>query len=170
MLKATNPAYPRVVKGTRTPTVMYRCWVHIRTRCFNPNTPDWPRYGGRGITMCDRWYESFEAFCEDMGERPDGHSIDRIDNHGNYSPENCRWVVKKEQCRNRRSNKVLEYKGESRSLAEWAETLNLPYDVVKQRINTMGWTVEKAFETPVGNNGGKRSRPQCSSALHTRHL
>lgn len=129
-------------------------WTSIKSRCRNKKDKNYIRYGARGIDMCERWFNSFENFITDMGEKPtNNHSIDRIDNDGNYDPNNCKWSTKKEQCRNTRRNLILEYKGEKKCLAEWVEILKLDnYRAVLKRIIYRKWTVEKAFETPIKIN------------------
>ena len=127
----------------RTPT--YYTWLSMLHRCNSPKNEAYPRYGGRGIKVCKRWLR-FEKFLEDMGERPEDMSIDRIKNNKGYSPENCKWSTRKEQCRNRRSNRLITYIGVTKPLVEWSELLNINYDTLKRRIYT-GWTIERALET-----------------------
>lgn len=98
-----NESHGHAKAGAYSPT--YRSWAGIKQRCFNPDVKAYADYGGRGITMCDEWRNSFRTFLDDMGECPDGMSIDRIDNDGNYEPTNCRWATKSEQNSNQRRNK-----------------------------------------------------------------
>jgi len=128
----------------------HRAWSHAKSRVTCKTDVDYVKYGGRGITMCDRWANSFVAFFEDMGERPDGTSIDRIDNNQGYTPENCRWATIKQQNRNRRSNRWEEIDGVTRTLAEWIELSGLKNSTVRMRINIYGWDIKKALTTKVG--------------------
>jgi len=105
-------------------------------------------YGGRGIKVCERW-KSFDNFVADMGIRPDGYSIDRINNDGDYEPSNCRWATTAQQLNNRRNNRVLELNGERKTIAEWSEQLGVRWDTIRCRVDRYGWTIEKALTTPV---------------------
>ncbi len=123
----------------------WNSWSSMRQRCNNPNMVYYNMYGGRGIYVCDRWQDSFENFYEDMGSKPSpSHSIERIDNDGPYSPENCRWATKKEQAGNRRSARTLTHEGETLSLTEWAGRLGITPNALYMRLYK-GWSVEKAL-------------------------
>ena len=122
----------------------YVVWSALKSRCLNPNNLDYPSYGGRGITICEQWL-SFEAFYIDMGPRPDkGYSVERCDNNGNYDPSNCHWVTVKEQSRNKRNTRYVEYEGQSISMAEVAEKADVNYDNLKYLLNK-GFTASKAI-------------------------
>jgi hypothetical protein len=113
----------------------YKVWNNFKTRCYNPNTINYNRYGGRGIIVCDKWL-SFEGFLEDMGKRPSNdYSLDRIDNDGNYCKDNCRWVTRKEQTRNRSSNIYVLYKENKIILKDLAKEVGLDYQVIKRRLD-----------------------------------
>lgn len=133
----------------------YRCWAHLKGRCLCPTDSGFAHYGGRGITVCKRWLEGeggvgpFECFLADMGPRPsEKHSIDRIDNDGPYSPENCRWVEQKAQCRNRRSNRKIEINGEVLTAPEISERYGIPFSVLNDRLCN-GWSIERALSQPI---------------------
>lgn len=129
-------------------TSEYYSWNAMKNRCLNKNAPNYHNYGGRGITVCDRWKDSFENFYTDMGSKPKkGYSIDRIDNNGNYEPNNCKWSSQKEQTNNQRTNKLLTYKNKIQTLSQWCEELNLNRDTVIERLNKYKWTIEKVLET-----------------------
>jgi hypothetical protein len=122
----------------------YGVWIAMRTRCLNPNSDDYPDYGGRGISICERW-SSFDDFMADMGPRPSSrHSIDRIDNDGNYEPTNCRWATPTEQANNRRSSHLVTFNGETMTVANWARRLGLSHDVLQARFDN-GWPPERAL-------------------------
>lgn len=123
--------------------VEYNTWVKIKARCLNPKDKCYFRYGGKGITMCERWVESFHNFLIDMGKRPaDKCSIDRIDNNGNYTPENCRWADMTEQCRNRSVSVYLEHNGQRLTLKEWEPIVGVKYKTLHFRYKK-GWPTEK---------------------------
>ena len=124
-------------------------WSSLKNRCLSSTDMDYARYGGRGITVCPEWLSSFEAFYADMGPRPSPkHSIDRIDVDGPYSPENCRWATCVEQARNRRSNTVVTYRGETMPLIAWSEKTGLSYNALKLRMKH-GWSIERMLTQPV---------------------
>jgi hypothetical protein len=129
-------------------TQMYILWKGMRQRCNNPKNPKYPNYGGRGIKICDRW-DDFRNYLNDMGERPSPkHSIDRIDNNGDYTPENCRWATNTQQTRNQRSNIKITLNGDSKCLSEWAEINNLSESCVRARI-IRGWNPSDAITKPL---------------------
>jgi hypothetical protein len=145
-------------------TPEYRVWQTMRLRCHEPNNPAYNNYGGRGIKVCDRWLDSPENFIADMGSKPTpAHEIDRIDNDGGYEPTNCRWVLRAENSRNRRSNRLVELNGESKPLAEWCEKFGVPRDTARKRLEA-GWSPEEALTIPprskAANGEGKPKKNQ----------
>jgi hypothetical protein len=128
-----------------------------RARCHNPKAQSYHRYGARGITMCDRWRSSFADFLEDMGRKPSPrHELDRKNNDQGYSPDNCRWVLRWQNDRNRRNNQWVTFKGERRLLIELCEQFSIWPDTVTYRMRKLGWDVERAVETPVRPKQCKR--------------
>lgn len=127
----------------------YRCWGSMIARCYIPSETSYYRYGAVGITVCDRWRNSFEAFLEDVGCRPSlNHSIDRYPNKaGNYEPGNCRWATRTQQCRNRQSNTLLTHDGKTLSIVEWSELTGLPQTTIQKRIGH-GWPVARTLTQP----------------------
>ena len=135
-------------------THTYKTWCEIKYRCCVPSCSAYKDYGGRGIKMCDRWVDSYENFLEDMGERPEGTTIDRIDNNGDYCPENCRWADFKTQCNNRRSNIKINYLGESKSLTLWCEQFDMNYHVVKYAWKSGKYTFQEIVD--IYKNQGRK--------------
>jgi hypothetical protein len=122
-------------------------WSSMRSRCQNPRSGQYHRYGGRGIKVCDRWND-FATFLSDMGPRPSKmHSIDRIDVNGDYCPENCRWATPRQQSGNRRSNRLVSFNGEQKTVAEWAREFGLSPLTLIARLNR-GWTTEESLLRP----------------------
>ncbi len=127
-------------------TKVHRTWAAIRTRCEQPNSKDFKRWGGRGIKVCERWH-TFENFLADMGMPPtEKHSIDRIDNNGDYEPGNCKWSTWTEQASNRRSSRIIEFKGRSQTVTQWAEELGIPMGTLFSRLRK--WDTLRALATP----------------------
>jgi hypothetical protein len=115
----------------------------MKKRCLNQNDKRFEDYGGRGITVCERWKSSFEKFISDVGPRPSAsHSIDRIDNNGNYEPKNCRWATREQQANNRRSN--IRFGGKCQSARQWEKDCGIPATVISNRLRR-GWTVKDAL-------------------------
>lgn len=110
-------------------------WNLLSQRCYNPKNPAYKNYGARGVIVCDRWRHSFENFLVDMGARPEGTTLDRINNDGNYEPANCRWATRVEQNRNTRRNKLFECGGEYKTLPELAEMKGISYVKLRHRVD-----------------------------------
>ncbi len=133
-------------KGAR-PQV-YNAWAAALQRCYNPSVRNFGRYGGRGITVCERWHK-FDNFLADMGEPPSPkHSLDRINNNGHYEPSNCRWATIETQANNTRTNVFLTFNNETHTIIEWSKKLNINHVALSWRINNH-WPVEKALTTPI---------------------
>jgi hypothetical protein len=149
--------HKRTHGATGTPEFM--AWDAMRQRCTNPKFIGFKRYGGRGISVCERW-QTFEAFFADMGPRPSAdHSVDREDNDGNYEPSNCRWATKVTQSNNRHSNLQLTFRGETRTAAEWERHMHLPVGIVSTRLKKPGWDLERALTTrPLPPNERRKKR------------
>lgn len=134
--------------GTRTR--LYVKWCHMIERCNNSHSEHYKDYGGRGITVCDAWRNNYITFrdwaiCNGYNE---SLTLDRIDVNGNYCPENCRWVSHKDQCNNKRNNRLITYKGVTKTMTQWAEAIGMNVGTFKHRLR-LGWSVRNAIETPV---------------------
>jgi hypothetical protein len=132
----------------------YKIWVGMKKRCLNVNDRAFKYYGGRGIKVCERWVNSFENFLADMGERPVGKSLGRINNDGNYCPENCRWETDIQQANNSRNCRYINFGGKIQPATAWAHELGLAPSVLLWRLNN-DWTIEQAFTTPQGHTFGQ---------------
>ncbi len=126
----------------------YVAWLTMRRRCCDTRGKHYRHYGGRGIAVCERWIEDFPTFLTDMGRRPTPqHSLDRIDNDGNYEPGNCRWATQQEQCNNTRHNRLLALNGRSQTLAQWTAELGVDRGLIQARLR-LGWSIEDALTKP----------------------
>lgn len=148
-------------RGTHrdTQSTEYCTWEQMLNRCLNPRTPAYSRYGGRGITVSDEWRSSYETFLADVGRKPTPqHSIERIDNDGNYELGNVKWATKTEQANNRRNNRFVEFRGERKTIAQWAVSVQMPVPRIYERLVCLGWTVERALTTPMNPNYQRKRR------------
>lgn len=142
---------------SRTPE--YEVWQAMIARCHRPGATFYELYGGRGITVCDAWREPFEAFIADVGRRPSAaHEIDRIDNDGNYEPGNVRWATRTQQARNTRRNRVLAHDGRTLTLVEWSAETGIAAELIRARIDRLGWSVSDALSRPSRGGGGVKQK------------
>jgi hypothetical protein len=134
----------RMKQHGATGSKAYQVWVDMMARCYRPSCKAYANYGARGITVCADWHD-VRRFLSDMGEPPAGLKIDRIDNDGPYSPENCRWTTHQRNCNNRRNTVMVEHKGRSQPLADWARELGINQSTLYYRVVVNGWPTERAF-------------------------
>ncbi len=124
----------------------YKSWSSMKSRCFDPNNKSYHRYGGRGISVCISWVNSFQKFYDDMGPRPTRiHTLERIKNDLGYSPSNCRWATRLEQSNNTDQNRNLVFNGTSKSLSQWAMECGMLAATLRARLNKLGWSLEKSL-------------------------
>jgi hypothetical protein len=135
-------------KGDKTNRALHGIWCQMRNRCEDPTNPAYKDYGGRGITVCERW-QTFIHFFNDMGKRPSiKHSIERQDNNAGYYPDNCYWATMWEQAANRRNNTSITFEGKTQHLSAWAREKGLATNTLSMRIKEYNWPIEKALNTP----------------------
>lgn len=137
------------LRGKKLASPEYCCWQNIRTRCYKEKYRDYYLYWGRGITVCDRWKNSFINFLKDMWPRPWWTSIDRIDVNGNYEPWNCKWSNVYDQAKNKRNTIWITYDWKKLCLAEWSRILWIHRETIHDRIYKLWWSVDKALSAPV---------------------
>ena len=135
-----------LTKGGKTPE--YKTWIGIKDRCHNPKSEAYSDYGGRGIFVSEKWRNDYAEFLKYMGPRPNGTSIDRIDNDKGYEPGNCRWSTAKEQCNHRRSSRIIHFNGQSLTMMQWAEQLQINVQTIWARLNR-GWSIQKTLTIPL---------------------
>lgn len=127
-------------------TPIYRSWVNMKTRCYNENVSHFVRYGGRGISVCERWFD-FSNFHEDMSPTyREDLTLDRIDNNGNYCKENCRWADREVQANNRRTNHLISFMGQDKNFEQWARLSGIKRSTFSMRFHKYNWPFKKCFE------------------------
>jgi hypothetical protein len=127
---------------------LYYIWYEMINRCYNTNHKSYKYYGAKGIKVCQRWLDSLENFIEDMGERPESYTVERVNRKGDYCKENCIWATRKVQQNNTSRNVWLEFKEEKKTIAQWAYFYGIPYNTLWQRLK-VGWSIEKALTIKV---------------------
>lgn len=141
--RGTSKSCGCLTEHKKIKTSTYKRWALMKARCLNPNNNRYQYYGGRGIKVCERWLD-FRNFYADMGDCPEGMTIERIDSDGNYEPSNCKWLKKEEQSKNRRSNIKIAFNGKTQNLMDWAKELNLSPGTLYSRIER-GWSFERTL-------------------------
>lgn len=132
----------------------YKSWCGMKDRCYNSNNTKFYRYGGRGITICDKWRVSFQAFFDDLGPKPDlSYSLERVNLDGNYEPSNCIWASPKTQSNNRRTNHSITFNGKTQNLTAWARELGINHQTLAERFKKGKWSIEKCL-TPLKRKEG----------------
>lgn len=139
--KGQPPQHGHALKYNMSAT--YRAWAGMKARCANQGHHKYPIYGGRGIKVCPRW-TAFENFLLDMGEKPSGTSLERIDVDGDYTPSNCKWATAKEQANNKRNNRLITHNGVTRTLSQWADSVGISFVSLRMRLHR-GWPIERAL-------------------------
>lgn len=160
-----NRTSERMTIDGRSNHPLYKLWASMVGRCIYTGHSSYERYGGRGITVCDRW-RNFHNFLSDMGERPAGMSLDRIDNDGPYSPDNCRWTDVHTQLRNRRTSRFITYQGKTQTHVEWERELGLTTGTIHNRLSAFGRNLEKVLFT--GQFPGRRGRGKNTKASRSK--
>ena len=149
MAMRSGADHPGYLHGESHKTKEWKAWNSMHRRCRYPSEKSYPRYGGRGIIVCERWGE-YVNFLADVGRSPTAeHQIDRIDNDGNYSPDNVKWSTRSEQIRNSTKARYLEYDGKRMTIGDWSKHLGINRQTLQMRLDKYGYTVAQALSTPI---------------------
>lgn len=136
----------------------YGVWSSMKFRCDNRKAADFKNYGGRGIKVCERW-KKFENFIVDVGRRPsERHTLERLDNNKGYELGNVVWATRRDQCLNKRNNRVIEFDGRAMTLEEWSMETEIPVNVLHARLGRLGWSVKKSLTTPIRHMSRRRNK------------